>query len=395
MKLLKIIGFAAIAVLVTAAAAFAFEMPKIGAVLGMAAFGGGLGMAMDGATAMPGQAQPRTVYPFRQNTRQKKTSLASSMTYSLGGQQSITLPKVGYLAKIYLRFNGAVTYSAASTAAKFAPYSLFSRVRVDVNSGKQVLVDASGYQLFLLNSVRRKNARLDQNVDADHYAYPASGSAQTIRVTLEVPIAVSDGNNFMNGLINLQAPELQTDVSVTFLSALTELGDNVSSLSGTVDVLYEYYEIPDPTQVQQPYIGLHKILSGQEPLTGTGENRHIVPRGGRLLRMIHILECNGAKSDAFDKQEIWLNRSQQIYNVPRWQAKFNNRQMYGYALPTGTIVWDFMNAYDIAEESDQRDVFDTENITTLESIVTVTSGTTLGSGNNFLHTLREIYQTPS
>lgn len=397
MKLHKYIGFAAIALVLFAAAVYVFDLPMLKAAGWLTAGGGaaGLGMALGSPGGQPvAEARPN-VLPFRQNTRQKISTLAGTMTYSLGGRQQITLPQIGYLAKIYLRFNGTLTFSGAATAAKFAPYSIFNRIQVDLNSGKQTLIDASGYQMFLLNSIRKKSARLDQRTDSDFYVFPASGAAQTFRATLELPIAVSDGNNFMNGLINLQAPELQCNVTVSFVNVLTDIADTVTAATGTVDVIYEYYEVPDPSQVQQPYLGLHKCLSQVEPLTGTGENRHKVARGGKILRLIHILECNGAKSDAFDSQEIWLNNSQQVYSVPKWAAKYRNRQMYGELMPTGTIVWDFMNAYDICEESDQRDVLNTERVTTTESIVTVTAGTTLGTNNNFLHTLREIYQVPS
>lgn len=396
MKIFRVIAFALAAIVLMAAAALAFDIPKVAEYIGLAGGSGAfLGMAMGGATAEPvAQGRPQ-VYPFRQNTRQKKSIVPGTMTYSLGGRQQITLPQIGYLSKIYLRFNGTLTFSGAATAAKFAPYSIFSNVRVDLNSNKQILCDASGYQLFLLDSVRRKGARLDQRTDSDFYVFPASGSSQTFRATLEIPIAVSDGQNFMNGLINLQAPELQCNVTVQFASALTDIADTVTAATGSVDVIYEYYEIPDPSQVQQPYVGLHKILSQTEALTGTGQNRHKVPRGGKILRLIHILECNGAKSDAWDSKEIMLNNSQSIYEQSKWQAKFEARQMYGELLPTGTIVHDFLNAWDICEESDQRDVLNTERVTTTESIITVTAGTTFGTNNNFLHTLREVYQVPS
>ncbi len=396
MKIYRYLGFAVVGLLLAVAAVFAFDVPIVKAAIGFGTAGAaGLGMAMAAPGMSPVQSDRPQVLPFRQNTRQKMNTVAGTMTYSLGGRQQITLPQIGYLSRIYLRFNGTLTFSGAATAAKFAPYSIFNRIQVDLNSNKQVLVDASGYQLFLLNSLRRKNGRLDQGTDSDFYVFPSSGSAQTFRATLEIPIAVSDGNNFMNGLINLQAPELQCNVTVSFATALTDIADTVTAATGSVDVVYEYYEVPDPSQVQQPFLGLHKILSQTEALVGTGENRHKVPRGGKILRLVHILECNGAKSDAYDQQEMVLNNSQSLYQIPKWNAKFRNRQMYGYTLPTGTIVWDFMNAYDICEESDQRDVLNTERVTTTESIITVTSGTTFGTNNNFLHTLREIYQVPS
>lgn len=397
-NLTKILGFAVIGLVVMTAAAFALDIPRIfemaGGGLVFGGLAGGIGMAAD-AGAVPAQAPAPNVLPFRQNTRQTKQTVVGTMTYSLGGRQQITLPANGYLSKLYLRFNGTLTFSGAATAAKFAPYSIFSNINVGLNSGKQVLCDASGYQLFLLNSVNRKNGRLDQNTDSDVYVFPANGSSQTFRNTLEIPIAVSDGNNFMNGLINLQAPELQCTLTVQFASALTEIADTVTAATGSVDVVAETYMIPDPSRYQQPYVGLHKILSQTEALTGTGQNVHTVTRGGKLLRLIHILEVNGARSDAWDSHTVKLNNSQTIYDVPRWQSKHDTRRYCGYYMPTGTIVLDLARAWDQVEESDQRDILNTEQITTTQSIVTVTAGTTFGTNNNFLHTLREIYQVPS
>jgi hypothetical protein len=336
----------------------------------------------------------RTLLPFRQNTRQKQAVVNNAITYSLGGRGFVTLPPIGYLSKIFVRFNGSVTYSAGSTAAKFAPYSIFNNIRLDLNGNKHILCDVSGFQLFLYNSLRRKNGRLDQNTDADNYVYPVAAGPLPLVFTLEIPVAVSDGQNFMNGLINLQAPELQCNLSIQFLSALTDLGTNITALSGTVDIVYEYYEVPDPSQVMQPYTGLHKILSQIDTIAGTGENKMTVPRGGKLMRMFHVLELNGARSDAWDTKELRLNNSQQVYYVPRWCGKHQARQLYGFYLPTGVIVWDFVNAWGIPEESDQRDILNTEIVTTTESRIVVTAGTTLGSNNNFLHTVREIFQVP-
>ncbi len=356
---------------------------------------GAISVAMLGGAPAPAAAS-NAVLPFRQNTRRKATQVAGNMQFSLGGREFVKLPEIGYLSKIILQFDGKYSTSSASTPAKFAPWSLFSNIRVDLNSDKHILCDASGYQLFLLNCTRRKSGRPDQQADADFYSYPTgSGNDQILRATIEIPIAISDGQNFMNGLINLQAPELQCNLNVQFASALTDIGNNITALSGNVNVVYEYYQVPDPSRVQQPYLALHKILSQTETLAGTGENIHKVARGGKLLRLIHTLEINGARSDAYDTQEIRLNNAETVYKIPRWAAKYNNRQMYGYNLPTGTIVWDFMNAYAIPEESDQRDVFNTEDITTTESRIVVTPGTTFGSNNNFLHTLREVYQVPS
>jgi hypothetical protein len=358
----------------------------------------GLGLTTGAA---PGSAPQggQNLYPFRENTRQKIGTAGNDLTYSLGGTQFLTLPKIGYVSKVFIRFNGTVTATSAGadtiTYAKFGPWSVLRNIQLDLNSGKQTLFNLSGYELFLQNSIKRKSGRPDViATDADFYAAPTTGSAVPLRFTLEIPVAVSDGQNFMTGLINLQAPELQMNLTLAFANALTDIGSNISTLSGTVQVAYQYYEVPDPSAVMQPYVALHKIISQPQAIGSTGDNIVEVPRGGQLMRIIHVLELNGAKSDSYDTQTLRLNKTQQVYRVDRWLAKFLIRERYGYTLPTGVICWDFQNAYDIPEESDARDMIDTERATTTESIVTVTSGATLGSNNNFIYTVREFIQVP-
>lgn len=401
MKKYLLLGTAAIFGLFAVVGLFGFfgliEPGDVPAILGFGSMAA-IGLGMVGGSTAPAPANGQRFYSFRENTRQK-IGKVGTMTYSLGGQQFLTLPKIGYVSKIWLRFSGSITSTSAGvdtiTYADFGPWSTLRNIQLDLNSGKQILANVSGYELFLINSVRRTSGRSDQQTDSDFYAAPTSGSAQNFRFTLEIPVSVSDGQNFQVGLINLQAPELQMNLTVNFANALADIGSNISTLTGTVDVFYQYYEIPDPSIVMQPYVALHKILSQVSPVGQTGENVLEIPRGGDLLRMIHVLYLNGDRSDAYDSQKLRLNKTQDIYTIDRWLGKYRNRERYGYNLPTGTIVWDFQNGWDLPEESDLRDVIDTERATTTESIITVTSGSTLGTNNNFLYTIREFIQVPA
>jgi hypothetical protein len=396
-KTIYMIG-AAVAVLITAVAAFAAmgyvpDPVELGTVIFGAGAIGGMGLVGGGATSA-GQAPANAPLPFRYNTRQK-FSKVGTMTYALGGTSFLTLPKVGYLSKIYIRFTGTISSTNTITYAKFGPWSILRNINFNLNSGKQILCDVSGYELFLHNMTTKKSARTDQNADADFYAAPtASAAGQAFSLTWEVPIAVSDGHNFAVGLINLQAPELQANLQLQFNTALADVGSNLSAIAGTFYVSYEYYEVPDPTRVAQPPVVLHKILSQPYAIASTGENRFEVPRGGRLLRYIEIVELNGAKSDSYDNKKIFLNKTQEIAVLDRPEFKFRNRRDYGFVMPTGVSCWDFQKGWDLCEESDLRDALDTEAVTTTEMVTTVTSGATLGSNNNFVHSVREILQIP-
>jgi hypothetical protein len=334
----------------------------------------------------------RQLLAFRPNTRQKRLKFGTA-AYSLGGSQSILLPEVGYLARIWLYFVGTVTYSGTSTPADLAPYSIFKRISVTLNNSATDIFNCSGWSTFLVNSILTKMGRPDQQTNANFYAYPVSGSAQDFVLGLQIPISMSQGFNFEAGLINLQAPEVQCQLNVDFHSALTDIGDLITSLSGTVHAYYEYYEVPSPTQVLQPPVVLHRIIEQTQPVNNTGDVIYTVPRGGNMVRLLHTLRLNGARSDDYDETSLRFNQSETIYKQERRLSKYLQRERYGYNLPTGVISQDWAYALQHPEESDLRDAINTEMVTTTDSIVTVSSTATLGNNNNFLTSVREILQS--
>lgn len=334
----------------------------------------------------------RVMLPFRTNTRQKRLKVGTA-TFELGASRSITLPEVGYLARIWLFFDGSITYSAPSTPADLSPYSLFKRISVTLNNSATDIYNTSGYGLFLVNSLLTKNGSPVVNPQADFYAYPLSGAAQPFKLGLQIPVALSQGFNFEAGLINLQAPEVQCQLNVDFANALTEIGDNITALTGSISVYYEYYEVPSPVDVMQPPVTLHRIIEQTQPVSATGDNIYTVPRGGQLLQLIHILRLNGARSDSFDEMSLRFNQSETVYKQDRKISKILNRERYGNNLPVGVPVWDFAYALEHPEESDMRDAINTEAVTTTDSIITVSSGATLGANNNSLVSIRRILQT--
>lgn len=329
---------------------------------------------------------------FRPNTRQKRLKFGTA-AYSLGGSQSILLPEVGYLARIFLFFVGTVSYSATSTPADLSPYSIFKRISVTLNNSATDIFNCSGFSTFLVNSILTKMGRLDQQPQADFYAYPVVGATQSFVLGLQIPISMSQGFNFEAGLINLQAPEVQCQLNMDFHSANTDIGDNITALAGTVHAYYEYYEVPSPTQVLQPPVVLHRIIEQTQPVSTTGDNIYTVPRGGNMIRLLHTLRLNGARSDSYDETSLRFNQSETIYKEERRLKKLIMRERYGYNMPTGVIAHDWAYALQHPEESDLRDAINTEMVTTTDSIVTVSSSATLGTNNNFLVSVREILQS--
>lgn len=332
---------------------------------------------------------------FRFNTRQRRAQVGV-VTYSSASPTAapLVLPRMGFLSSVLIFAVFDVSNSGAVTPADLAPYSLLQRVRLSLNNGSQVLCDVSGYGLFLINSVSHQNGRPDQSSNSTVYNFPVSnGSNQTLTFGLRIPVGMSNGLNFEGGLINLQAPEIQCSLELTFASAASQIGSNLTINSGNVYVSYEYYEVPDPKAVMLPPVVVHRWQEDQQPVVQVGNNIYNFPNGGRLMRAISVLKLNGARSASWDSRQFVLNNSDTIINETRRDVLFQQRRLYGYDLPTGVHVLDFAEAWDNPNESDGRDFIDTERSTTIQLTTVVSSGATLGSNNNTLSTIRETIQS--
>lgn len=347
---------------------------------------------------MDGAAQSRQLAPFRFNTRERIKKVGVIAYPSGGGDGTpLTLPSIGMVTRIYLIFDGLVTFSSGTTYGNYGIWATIKRIKLQLNNAAQDLCDISGFGLFMLNTISRKVNKVDDTagLDTNLYAAPTSGSAQVVRFCLEVPVNQSEGMNFEAGMINLQAPEVQMTLNATFAAALTDIGSNITAFSGNLNVYYKYFEVPDPTRVMIPPPVLHKIVEQQQSFSATGDVVYTVPRAGKISRLIQIVNVNGARSDAYDSVKLKLQQSDTVYDREKLLVKLQHRLMYGTTLPTGVIVNDFAQGYQLCEESDARDFFDSERTTTMESVVAITSGTSLGSSNNTITNIREFIQVPN
>lgn len=338
------------------------------------------------------------VAPFRWNTRERIKKVGT-ITYPTGGGDGtpLTLPSIGMLARILLVYEGTLTFSSTTTYANYGIWGHLKRIKLQLNNAAQDLCDVSGFGLFLLNSISRKVGKIDETsgLDTGLYAAPTSGSTQNVRFALEIPVNQSEGMNFEAGLINLQAPEVQCTLNVTFASSTADIASLITGITGTVHVYYTYFEVPDPTAVMIPPVVLHKIVEQQQSFSATGDVIYTVPRAGKISRMIQIVNVNGARSNAYDYQKLKLQQSDTVYDREQRLVQLQHRLRYGVAAQTGVIVSDFSQGYGINEETDARDWFDSERTTTMESVIGITSGTSLGSSNNTIQTIREFIQVPS
>lgn len=349
------------------------------------------------------QGQPRNVIPFRLGTRQRMQQFGST-TIGLGNQYVQEFPRVGFLAAAIINVSATVTCAGAGALALFAPFSLFKRIKVNLNTGAASVFDCSGYGTAQVMATQRAGL---SPTDPDLYQAPTANGANTWSFSLYVPVAMNDCEQFQNGLINLQAPEIRCTLELTFANAGSEFVTNFSTITGTVWVSYVYYEVPNPAVVQYPPLALVRTLEDRQAITATGDQVYTFPRGGLLIDLLHVVTLNGLlatwaqgitnQSNLVDSKRMVINKTDTVYNnLARMEAVWHKLKapvQFGTpSFPSFAWRWNFMDASEAGTGSgDTRDAIDSEAVSVLESILTVNSGATIGA-TAFVDTIRRIYQ---
>ena len=313
----------------------------------------------------------KTLLPFRDATRQKisridkQTLIAPNIE---GAQVTMRLPKVGYLSRIWLYFEIGSIQAGNPASSDFSLADLVSKVRVSLNAGRQVIVDASGTELLVLQNLRRVSPDYRNGLAGN---FPANNAAESFLV-LEVPIAFSCGQNFHLGLINLQAPELECVLEVQFAPSFAKYLQDITIPQINVDAQYEHYEAPDPRIAMQPPVALVKTLS-ESRANVTGQVEYTLPRGGILLQ---YLEFSRRTSFPFGAQQseysrIVLNKTQTLYDVrfplTNWFSDAETGKRWSFLSDQPAVIWyDFVRSYGYVGDGDLRDALDTEEITTID-----------------------------
>lgn len=335
--------------------------------------------------------------PFAAGTRLRRQYIGSVPFVAGAKAPSLQLPRVGMLSRLVTVFDGLGTFSGAGALADSGPYNILNRIQLNTNIGSAAVIDVSGYGAAVVQPHYRQGNKAGTagigaaTPSATYFAAPVVGAGVPVRIPLGFDVAVNQGQNFTDGLINLQAPEVTVSVDIQF-GALADYGTTLTGLTGNVYVYYEYFEIPDPRAFEMPRLALHRTLEEQLPVGQTGANIVTIPRMGTLLSLDNIIRLNGARSDSWDSFALRFNKTDSVYQVDqRWQ-RMDERYWFGCEPDVGVIRQDYFHAQETLNAGTSRDSIDTEQLTTLEQIVNVSAGATLGVGNNTIATVRRIVQ---
>lgn len=333
----------------------------------------------------------------RQNVRQ-----AGVLAYNAGQSSQLSLPRVGYLARLHIKVTGTMTVTpgtGSATLSEKGPWALLRRVRYQIGSGTE-LFNTSGYGAFLVDYHSKlgwepDDGQIGASYASQIYSAGVSSGANTWAFHLTIPIVPNERD--LLGLILLQSEGTVTNVLLEWQSAggatndfpVVLTGNATAAFTGNANVYVETFTVPAAIEDQPPLDRVHQVLETTTPITNTGDNVVKLLEENTYLRVIHSVEVNGALStDSIDTVRFRYNVTDVPYELDRSMHLYLRRRAYVRDVPKGTFVWDFFDQ-GYPNYGGERDLVMASGLAELESILTVGSGVSLGSNNNVIRTITQ------
>lgn len=335
--------------------------------------------------------------PFQLGTRQHINSFDRT-NIAIGNQASVPLPPVGFLSGLLINVRADVTLTAPGVLTTDAPWNILKRLRIVLNSGV-VVYDTSGFGAFIVN--QRMLMRNYDPLNPGIFQIPNAAGVNHWEFSLYVPVAQNERQQFITGLVNLQAQMVSANVEFVFANNVNDVISNCTGIAGTIDTTYVFYELPDPFQFDYPPYTTHRIMQIDQPIITTGDFEFLIPREGILLQLIHNVKLNGlnqtiaqgnfpGQNNLINSMRLDINRGELIYRVSsRAQALW---QLLNNGVYPGVYEWNFLDAGVTGTgEGFQRDTFPSDSISDFRSILEIDSSAVLGA-NAQVNTIRRVLQ---
>ena len=424
-------GFALVAVALVPASAMPVFSASHGAIRWFSMSSAGL--ATIGATA---QKAPQKK-PFRFGTVRRRINIGNFAMTPGTQLPSVVIPQVGMLARVFFDVEGTYTGANAPLVVNnFATLNnisdgmdaLFSRAQITLNNGSANIVDLSGVGVNIINQnispslpIKRGTAGVG-NVQGTGFPLAIGAGAFSYKGIL--PVNANQRRQFEMGLINLQAPEIRATINLSFnsLATIFTVAANCTVPVFTVNLSYEYYEIPNLNEYQLPPLTLvRSIEEAPAAIAATGDQIYQIPRLGTMIEYHAVLVLNQLYSNVgifggtmttakISELRLRYNKTDVQFDVFIGDLETQEAEVFGSgvgpavtpsAASDNSQTWlnpsalslNFWAAGDRPwNGGDFRDAIDTEENTTTEMIVTITTGTALNAGKDNLFHVRRVVQ---
>lgn len=378
---------------------------------------GPAGLATVGATAQ----QPPQKKPFRYGTVRRRINIGTFSMVPGTQLPSVVIPQVGMLARVLYDVEGGYTGATAPlVVANFDGMdAILARAQVSLNNGSANLVDLSGVGVNAINQNINPSLPIKRGTpgtgNVTGSGFPLAIGAGTFTYKGFLPVNANQRRQFEMGLINLQAPEIRATVNLSFnsLATLFTVPANCTLFTATVNLSYEYYEIPNVNLFSLPPLTLVRSLEeAPVAIAATGVQIYQLPRLGTMIEYHGVMVLNLLYTTVLTKtSELALRYNKtdvqmdmfigdiETYEAELWgsgvgpavtpSAATDNAQTFMNPTMLTLNLW---SASDRERNGgDFRDAIDTEENTTTELLITVTAGTALNAGkDNFFHVRRVV-----
>lgn len=344
-------------------------------------------------------AQKPQLLPFRYGTVRRFIPLGSFAVVPGGAIPTITLPQVGMLARVFVDIEGTYTKANATGLNLLDGYdAIINRAVLKLNNGAAEIDNLSGIGINAINKNIAPSLPIKRGLIT-------TAGAQTFSYKFILPVNANQGRQFEMGLINLQATELRATLDFSFnpLSSIFATVADVTNFAATMQLSYEYYEIPDPTRYMlPPQTMVRCIEDAPVAIAAVGDQTYQIPRLGTMIDYHGVLVLNNLYSTVLtavtrskikynlgDTQLDRLIGDQESFEAALYGAGGNGG---GTFLQASAISWNLWAAGDRPwDAGDFRDAIDTEENTTTQIIHTIAAGQALNAGkDNFFHVRRVV-----
>jgi hypothetical protein len=336
---------------------------------------------------------PKQLAPFRQGTRKRRQYLTTFTYTGTAAQQRPTpfpLPSTGMLSRLLLVAHGTLDESGATALGVDGLAGLYNQIVVTANLGSANLFQASGAGADIAARWHGASAPVSQVLDV------TGGAGKAFYYALPIDIAMNRKKQFSLGLINLQDPEVQVQLAITFnpVTSIAALATSGGTTSIAVDVYMEYFEVPDPRTFALPIRAIARTLEDQFPTaTVVGNNIYTVPRLGVMTDYSSIAYANSLRmtNAAMQEMDIRFNKTDYIETRSGFLQPLLDSTEFDAApgvvpgaataygtntnVQPGVFTFHGWNATDVPDNGDFRDAIDTLELTTTEIIHVVAAGT--------------------
>jgi hypothetical protein len=233
------------------------------------------------------------------------------------------------------------------------------------------------------------------------YKFGRGNGNNDVLFIFKLPISLNSKENFQAGLINLQDTGLVTRLLID-CGQITDIveknggGAVTATFSGTFDIAYEYFEVPQPRQgeiIQRPIRSVIRTIENQLNIGAAGELAYPVERQGFLLQLIQRYILDGSEASDGDLTLFSLRGNLTEY-IDRWtpdMLRLEQKQRSIVDYSSGIFHFDYWNSMGDLSSGDFRDVIATEAYTQLEILAQIDASASIGVGNNFVHTIQRNY----